>query len=322
MSIHNSFFQAAVRMGWERWTSKLEAPLSKVEGSRRNADRDHWEKHLQALSTCNPTFVDLDTSRVTIGRCVDLSMPKEEFEQHLHGLHPWRKGPFELFGSHLDTEWRSDWKWDRVLPHIQPLAGKTVLDVGCGSGYHCFRMSGAGAKFVLGVDPSQLFWMQFLAIKTWLPHRAVFHLPLPLEDIPMHTQAFDTVFSMGVLYHRKSPFDHLYRLRSALRTGGEMILETLVVDGGENTVFVPPGRYAQMNNVWFLPSVPTLTQWMKRVGLRNIRCVDVTKTTIEEQRATSWMRFNSLSDYLDPTDDSKTTEGHPAPVRAVMIAQR
>lgn len=32
----------------------------------------------------------------------------------LEQLKPWRKGPFSLYGINIDTEWRSDWKWDRV----------------------------------------------------------------------------------------------------------------------------------------------------------------------------------------------------------------
>ncbi|MBR9800034.1 MAG: DUF1698 domain-containing protein, partial [Gammaproteobacteria bacterium] len=41
-----------------------------------------------------------------------------------------------------------------------------------------------------------------------------------------------------------------------------------------------------------------------------------------EQRATDWMTYHSLSDFLDPADPSLTREGHPAPRRAVLIATR
>ena len=138
----------------------------------------------------------------------------------------------------------------------------------------------------------------------------------------MHTQGFDTVFSMGVLYHRRSPLDHLEQLRSQLRKGGELVLETLIVDGPINHVLVPPNRYAMMNNVWFIPSVPTLNVWLKKIGFHKIRCVDVTKTSTQEQRTTNWMPYNSLSDFLDPTNRNKTIEGHPAPTRATFIAER
>src|SRR5512139_2504284 len=132
--------------------------------------------------------------------------------------------------------------------------------------------------------------------------------------MPQNTRAFDTVFSMGVLYHRRSPFKHLAELRGALRPGGELVLETLVIEGGENQVLVPEGRYAKMKNVWFLPSPQTLVSWLHRAGFRNVRVIDVTPTTSEEQRTTDWMRFESLIDFLDPNDHSKTIEGYPAPL--------
>ncbi len=239
----------------------------------------------------------------------------------LQQLHPWRKGPYRIHGIPIDTEWRSDWKWDRLIPHISPLAGRSVLDIGCGNGYHCWRMAGEGAGLVIGIDPTQLFLAQFLAIRRFLGDAWPVHLlPMGIEDLPADLRAFDTVFSMGVLYHRRSPIDHLHELKAALRPGGELILETLVIEGGAGQVLVPEGRYAKMRNVWFIPTPATLAGWMERCGFRDVRVVDVTPTTIQEQRATDWMRFESLADYLDPDDSRRTIEGHPAPLRAILVA--
>ncbi len=245
----------------------------------------------------------------------------------LMALHPWRKGPYRLHGVLIDTEWRSDWKWDRLAPHISPLAGRRVLDVGCGNGYHCWRMLGAGAAQVVGIDPTQLFLAQFQAISRQVASvdpsllRRIRLLPLGIEQVPPGLRAFDSVFSMGVLYHRRSPIDHLLALRDCLRPGGELVLETLVVDGDAKTVLVPGGRYARMRNVWFIPSPEALIGWLERAGFHDVRVVDVTVTSVEEQRATPWMRFQSLSDFLDPADSSRTIEGYPAPRRAIVLAQ-
>jgi tRNA (mo5U34)-methyltransferase len=233
---------------------------------------------------------------------------------------PWRKGPFYLHGVHLDTEWRSDWKWDRVAPHIQSLENRLVLDVGCGSGYHMWRMLGQNPKMVVGADPSQLFLVQFQAIKHFNPDPRIHLLPIGVEQLP-ELKAFDTVFSMGVLYHRRSPIDFLYQLKQQLRKGGELILETLVVEGDAQTVMMPGERYAQMRNVWYIPSTAALTVWMERVGFKNIRVVDIAPTSIEEQRATEWMDSKSLVDFLDPDDQNRTIEGYSAPLRAVLIAE-
>lgn len=330
---HQNFFKQAEQYGWARWADKLLEPLSVVDGARRNTDRTEWEKILAETSDWVPSVVDVSQPCIQIGTERDLPIESNVFRSLLMSLHPWRKGPYSVFGTHIDTEWRSDWKWSRIESHVADMEGRKVLDVGCGSGYHAWRMWGDGAEAVVAIDPSQLFWVQFQLMQQWIsnwigpqpeymPNAPVQYLPIPLEEMPKHTQAFDTVFSMGVLYHRKSPFDHLDHLRSLLRKGGEVVLETLVVEGDLTTVFVPPGRYAVMNNVWCLPSVSALKLWMDRVGFVNVRCVDLNQTTIEEQRSTDWMTWQSLPDFLDGNDSNKTIEGHPSPLRATLIGNR
>jgi tRNA (mo5U34)-methyltransferase len=165
-----------------------------------------------------------------------------------------------------------------------------------------------------------LYVIQHQAIQHFANDSRVHVLPFALEDLPKDLSAFDTVFSMGVLYHRRSPFDHLYDLRACLRSGGELVLETLVIDGGEGKVLVPEGRYAKMRNVWFLPSVETMMAWLKKAGFVDVSCVDVTQTTVEEQRSTDWMTFESLADFLDQGNPNLTIEGYPAPRRALFVA--
>ncbi len=100
-----------------------------------------------------------------------------------------------------------------------------------------------------------------------------------------------------MLYHRRSPIDHLLDLKNCLDSGGELVLETLVVEGDATTVLVPEDRYAQMRNVWFLPSATALQLWLQRAGYRDVRLVDLTPTTVDEQRSTEWMGFQSLPDF-------------------------
>jgi tRNA (mo5U34)-methyltransferase len=183
-------------------------------------------------------------------------------------------------------------------------------------------MRGAGAKLVIGLDPVMLYVLQHQVMQRYLNDSQHHVLPLRGEDLPADLTCFDTVFSMGVLYHRKAPFDHLFELRGALKPGGELVLETLVVEGDADTVFTPSGRYARMRNVWFVPSVAALEIWLQRCGFTDIKCVDVNRTSVEEQRATEWMIEESLAAFLDKKDPSKTMEGHPAPLRAVVVATR
>jgi len=110
-------------------------------------------------------------------------------------------------------------------------------------------------------------------------------------------------------------------MRQVLRCGGQLVLETLVLEGEEELALCPEKRYAKMNNVYFLPTVPCLRNWLQRSGFSGIQCVDVSVTTVEEQRQTPWVRTESLSDFLDPNDARRTVEGYPAPLRAVLLAE-
>jgi tRNA (mo5U34)-methyltransferase len=181
-------------------------------------------------------------------------------------------------------------------------------------------MLGTGARAVIGIDPTLINVMQFQVIKKLCGTVPIYLLPITLEAIPPKTRLFDSVFSMGVLYHRRSPIDHLFSLKETLRTGGELILETLIIEGKQGESLVPEGRYAKMRNVWFLPSCETLIGWMTRCGFHNIRVINVNQTSIEEQRSTEWMHFFSLEKFLDPVDKNLTCEGLPAPKRVIIIA--
>ncbi len=302
------------------WLERLPSQLDAAFSFERNGNWPAWRSALGDLPEISASKVDLNGDSIFIGgECSD--EVRARIERLLRRLHPWRKGPYTIHGIHIDTEWRSDLKWRRLKDHIQPLEGRTVLDVGCGNGYHAWRMVGCGAELVIGIDPTLLSVAQFLAVRHFAGDFPVYVLPLGIEDVPPNLRAFDTVFSMGVLYHRRSPLDHLLELKACLLSGGELVLETLVIDGGAGQVLVPEDRYAQMRNVWFIPSCPTLLSWLKRCGYRNGRVVDVTKTTNDEQRSTDWMRFQSLPDFLDPVNPELTIEGLPAPVRAVFIAE-
>lgn len=307
------------------WTEALQQHIEKTFATSPHGKLQEWLRLLEKLPDIKPSQHDIGGSRITVGQASDMHLEtRAELLDIVQTLHPWRKGPYELFGIHIDTEWRSDWKWERIHNHIQPLDDKLVLDIGCGNGYHMWRMLSEGARLVVGADPSQFFLMQFSLIKHYLGKHLPIHLiPAKSEDLPdFQQQGFDTVFSMGVLYHRKSPFQHLEELKQFLRPSGELVLETLVIDGDENDVLFPEDRYAKMRNVWFIPSVPLLTRWLRRLGFVDIHVIDINQTSLEEQRATEWMTFESLSDFLDPEDKNKTIEGYPAPLRASISCRK
>lgn len=324
MNIFAQDLIAVAQSPLQHWLTTLPAQLETWQKEQQHGELPKWLRCVAQLPTVEPQHVSL-ADTVTVANENISEGEQNRIRGLMMQLTPWRKGPFDLHGVHIDTEWRSDFKWQRVLPHLSnngDLSGRQVLDIGCGSGYHLWRMLEAGADHVWGIDPGQLFMAQFMAIRHFMPAELAARahwFPLGVEDLP-ELCAFDTVFSMGVLYHRRSPIDFLTQLRAQLKPGGELVLETLVVEGDEDTVLVPGETYAKMRNVWFIPSTKALLHWMSRVGFKNARVVDESVTTLEEQRATEWMQGQSLADFLDPNDRSRTIEGFPAPRRAVIIA--
>jgi tRNA (mo5U34)-methyltransferase len=285
-----------------------------------HGDLPRWRAALQALPRVTACAA-LDRDAPELGAPATDSCA---LRAALMELHPWRKGPLRLGGVTIDSEWRSDWKWRRVAAHIE-LRGDRILDIGCGNGYFGLRMLGAGASLVVGVDPTLLYVMQWLACRHFSGDLANYVLPFAAEDLPDGASdrpgAFDTVFSMGVLYHRRDHLRHLRRLRSWLRPGGRLVLETLVLPAGrEEQLLRPAGRYARMRNVWAVPGTTRLAGWLEEAGYRRVALLDVTTTRAAEQRSTPWMRFESLQQALDPADPERTVEGQPAPVRALLIA--
>ncbi len=318
-----NFYKQLNQNGLANFEASFSTAIDRQFHQRYHGELSHWLASINRLPQIIPDQIVLNEDYVTIGseQQIDASIHKQIMDC-LKLFHPWRKGPFKLFGIDLDTEWRSNMKWQRISPHIQSLKGRKVLDIGCGNGYHCWRMLDHSPRWVLGIDPSQKFMMQFVIIRRYAGDLPLSFLPLRSEDLPSAMAAFDTVFSMGVLYHRKSPFEHLEELKQCLAPGGELVLETLVIDGGAHEVLVPTDRYAQMRNVWFIPSCETLKIWLERVGFTQVKLVDLNRTTEEEQRRTAWMQFHSLKDYLDPANPSLTVEGYQSPTRATFVAQR
>jgi tRNA (mo5U34)-methyltransferase len=312
------FESLAERWPQSTWLAEVCARADEVLQDHPHGDFARWKATLESLPVVQ-TSTYLDGPRPGLGKAA--SQP-DVLREQLMGLHPWRKGPLQLGGITIETEWRSDWKWARVAPHID-LRGHRVLDIGSGNGYFGYRMLGAGAQWVLGVDPTLLFVMQNLACRHFSGDLPNYVVPLGVEDLPETEADLDTVFSMGVLYHRKEPLAHLRRVRSLLRAEGTIVLETLVLPpGSEESLLVPEHRYARMRNVWAIPGTQRLLDWVEAAGFRAATLVDVSRTTTSEQHSTEWMTFESLEQALDPEDPSLTVEGLPAPVRAVIVANR
>lgn len=302
------------------WKTILQNRLIHLFSNPMHGDYKKWLDAIDRIPKIRTSYSLFNDSVIKIGKKQELSEKQQNtLESCLRELIPWRKGPFNLFGIEIDSEWRSDQKWNRIQVHLPTLSGKKILDVGCGNGYYMLRMLGAGAKRVIGIEPNLLFLAQFYAVVQCLQSSVNAHLlPLKMEDLPSEINNFDYVFSMGVLYHRRTPLDHLCDLFQHTVAGGTVIIETLVVDDAYGPELKLSDRYAGMRNVWNIPSTSLVKTWLQQSGFISCTLLDTHPTCVEEQRSTSWMPYYSLSKFLDSNDSTKTIEGYPAPIRAIF----
>ena len=317
MNEYKEFYNLLPSTPLKYWLSDIEQIINWNLRKERYPQVDEWGKALSQIPNISPNFFDFKNS-VRMNGFVEADL-----EEKLMKFHPWRKGPYFINSIHIDTEWRSDLKWERLAPHIKSLKNKTVLDIGCGNGYHMWRMLGEKAKLAVGIDPQPLFIFQFFAIKKIFGNiNNIWVLPMRLEELPNSKNTFDTCFSMGVIYHRKNPSQHIKHIYEILKPGGEVILESLISVNPNNEDIIPIDRYAKMRNVWRIPSLKSLQNELLNAGFKNIRVIDKTKTKYSEQRKTNWMKFESLEDFLDPNDPNKTIEGYQSPIRAILIGEK
>ncbi|MGL1936800.1 MAG: tRNA 5-methoxyuridine(34)/uridine 5-oxyacetic acid(34) synthase CmoB [Fibrobacterales bacterium] len=319
----DSILEYLTHVPHKRITRAVEELMPALEQRIAIGDGPSWKQAYEALPPIGKGSFTIAGGAFSVGHeTVIDDAQRTALMESLTQLIPWRKGPFNFFGTHIETEWRSDLKWNRLKDHIQNLNQKIVLDVGCNNGYYMYRMLEQEPKLVIGIDPSVICYYQFITAKRYITAPALHYLPCRLEQLDGFKGCFDTIFTMGIMYHRKSPLEYLKQTHDLLKVGGEAVIETITIPGDEFYSLCPEDRYAQMRNVYFLPTVPLLVSWIKKCGFVDITVVDTSPTTFEEQKNSPWVEGKSLEDFLDPNDPTRTIEGYPAPNRTTIVAHR
>lgn len=258
---------------------------------------------------------------VTLGDVVTIQGKViENIEERARLMMPWRKGPFKLFETYIDSEWQSNMKYNLLRKYFN-LKDKRVADIGCNNGYYLFRMQEDAPKLLVGFDPSPLFKTQFDFINHFVKSDIVYEL-LGVEHVEFYEQKFDTIFCLGVLYHRSDPVAMLKSLYKGLDKEGELFLDTFYIEGEDEVCLTPASTYSKIANVYFVPTINALKNWCLRAGFDSFEVLETSKTQNSEQRKTSWIEGQSLEDFLDKEDKSKTVEGYPAPARVYVRVKK
>ena len=267
-----------------------------------------------------------DDAKVILTDTVQIDIPNLSEDEALQIketallMKPWRKGPFGINELFINSEWQSQIKYNLLEPHFN-LEGKIVGDIGCNNGYYLFRMLEQKPKKLIGFDPSAIYYSQFQFLNHYIGSDIVYEL-LGVEHVEFYEHKFDTLFCLGVLYHRSDPVAMLKSLFKGLNKGGELILDTFMIDGEEEMCLTPRDRYSKIPNIYFVPTVPALINWCHRAGFESVEVLEMMVTEANEQRKTEWIDTQSLEDYLDPNDKTKTVEGYPAPKRVYIKAMK
>lgn len=300
----------------------LEILQKKKEECRTWKNVEPWFLQLKEACKIEKSNLKIDYGDwFSIGNRADLS--DKEYEiivQTAKKLIPWRKGPFKIFDLEIDSEWQSNIKYNLIRPYFN-LKDKIVADIGCNNGYYMFRMLEDKPKRLIGFDPSPLTLHQFEFINHFVKSDIVYEM-LGVEHLEFYNHKFDFIFMLGVLYHRADPVGTLKSLARGLNSKGEILIDTFMIDGDDEICLTPNKRYSKIPNIYFIPTIPALKNWLERAGFENIEVLATTVTTSEEQRKTPWSFDESLEDFLDPNDSSKTVEGYPAPKRVYVKARK
>lgn len=297
--------------------------LSDVQKSAKRK-LNQYPQFLQALEpiALGEKFdLEITESEIRIGKYEDLSEKQhEKLISCMNKLKSWKKGPFNLFGHEIDAEWRSDYKWQRLKDSLVPLKNKTILDVGANNGYFMFKMLEHGPKNVLGIDPVAKCWAQYQFLKQFVHVPSLHFEMFGVDDMSSLPQTFDVIFSMGILYHHRSPVEQLRLLKSCLKKGGVLYLETIGIPGEGNYSLTPDDRYAGMSNVWHLPTLDCLKTWLKRAKFTSVEVISTDWKKHEEQRVTDWNDYSPYHEAVSQNNPTITIEGHPSPERFMILA--
>jgi tRNA (mo5U34)-methyltransferase len=287
-----------------------------LDDIRKEKQRQFSFKNIAPLKEMIDSLKEYKIDDVILGNVIEI---KGEFDEEVkkvaRALMPWRKGPFKIGNLFIDSEWQSFIKYNLLESHFD-LRDKIVADIGCNNGYYMFRMLKQNPKKVVGFDPMALFNLQFEFINHFIKSDKLKYELLGVEHLPYYEEKFDTIFCLGVLYHRSDPVNMLKQLKQGLKKGGEAIIDTFIIEGDEE-IALTPKRYAKMRNVYFIPTINALRNWAEIAKFSEFEVLEIKPTDLNEQRKTDWIEGESLNNFLNE-DSTKTIEGYPPPIRAYV----
>ena len=145
-------------------------------------------------------------------------------------------------------------EWHQLEPMFPDLSGKTVLDLGCGYGWHCKFAADKGAAAVVGIDRSSLMIAE---AKGRNAHERIEYRICGIQDYEYPEDSYDLVVSNLVLHYVEN-LDEIYRLvRRTLKPGGTFLfnIEHPTFTAGVHQQFATDGTWPVTD--YYYPGVRT-----------------------------------------------------------------
>ncbi|MEX2353951.1 MAG: class I SAM-dependent methyltransferase [Gammaproteobacteria bacterium] len=149
-------------------------------------------------------------------------------QQHHHGAANtnMNQNSFETLVANFEDESRDTWqKPEEVMALIGDIQGKTVMDIGSGTGYFSFRLAKAGAKVICAdVDD------RFLAyIEDKMKREDISDEQMELRKVPYHSSTLepaeaDMVLIVDTYHHIQERVDYFTEVRRGLKPGGKLVV--------------------------------------------------------------------------------------------------
>lgn len=139
-------------------------------------------------------------------------------------------------------------EWEDLQKLLPDFAGKQVLDLGCGYGWHCAYAAEHGAAHVTGVDLSEKM-LGVARQKASFPQ--VEYLHAAIEDVDFPPERFDVVFSSLAIHYLQDFPALAEKVRTWLKPGGDFVFSV------EHPIFTAYGNqdwyYDEQGNILHFP---------------------------------------------------------------------
>jgi len=152
-------------------------------------------------------------------------------------------GNFETLVADYESKDRVIWqKPGMVIAMLGDLNGKTVADIGAGTGYFTFRMVPLAKKVVgVDIDPRFIAFMDSIKVRLPAQYRDRFESRLAKPDNPMlMPEEADAVVIVNTYGYIENRLQYLQILAKGIKTGGDL----LIIDFKKNNLPIgPPDEY-------------------------------------------------------------------------------